>query len=213
VIPPIDRKIYFDHVRSDPFDGSMTQQQVDGQEMILDRWEFDESTTDFRWLAYALATAKHETADTMYPIAEYGKGKGMSYGVPDPTTGQTYYGRGFVQLTWRDNYAKATAKLGLDKENDLEWHADKALDPGIAADVMFRGMIEGWFRTKDGKPETLPRYFSEISNDPYNARGIINGDKGTVPKWSGGQSIGAMIAGYHNAFLVALQAASQDMVA
>jgi len=35
----------------------------------------------------------------MQPIEEYGKGKGMKYGSPDPETGQTYYGRGFVQTT------------------------------------------------------------------------------------------------------------------
>jgi hypothetical protein len=35
----------------------------------------------------------------MQPIEEYGKGRGMPYGKPDPTTGQVYYGRGFVQLT------------------------------------------------------------------------------------------------------------------
>ena len=213
MIPPLDRKTYFDHVRVDPFDGVMTQQQVDGQSMILDRWEFDPTTTDLRWLAYSLSTCKWETAATMWPISEYGKGKGMKYGTPDPQTKQTYYGRGLVQLTWRDNYKKATQKLGLTGGDDLEWHADRALDLQIASDIMFRGMVEGWFRTKDNKPETLPRYFNSTVNDPYNARGIINGDKTKVPQWSGGVSIGALIATDHNAFLMALSAASNVLVA
>jgi hypothetical protein len=110
-----------------------------------------------------------------------------------------------VQLTWRDNYKKATQKLGLTGDDDLEWHADRALDLQIASDIMFRGMIEGWFRTKDNKPETLPRYFSETVDDPFDARGIINGDKNTIPKWSGGVSIGKLIEGYHDAFLDALE--------
>ena len=40
----INRKIYFDNVRIMPFGGVMTQQQVDGQNIILDRWEFDPLT-------------------------------------------------------------------------------------------------------------------------------------------------------------------------
>lgn len=210
MIPPLDRKVYFDCVRIAPFDGKLTQQQVDGQNIILDRWEIDPTTIDFRWLAYSLATAKHETADTMWPIEEYGKGKGHSYGAVDPQTGQAYYGRGLVQLTWRDNYKKATAKLGLTGSDDLEYHADRALDCAIASDILFRGMIEGWFRTgNDGKPETLPKYFNDVTSDPYNARGIINGDKKTVPNWTGGLSIGDLIAGYHGDFLEALDSAEQ----
>lgn len=203
---PIDRKEYFDHVRNDPFNGTLTQEQVDGQSMILDRWEADPATVDFRWLANSLAQIFHETGSRMASIEEYGKGKGMKYGIPDPETGQTYFGRGLIQLTWRDNYARATKELKLHGKEDLVWHAHMALDLKIASDVMFRGMIEGWFRTKDGKPETLPRYFNTSVDDPFNARGIINGDKNTIPKWSGGVSIGKLIEGYHNAFLYALTA-------
>ncbi|MEE4406756.1 hypothetical protein [Enterobacter mori] len=57
-------------------------------------------------LAYVLATTYHETAFTMQPIEEYGKGAGHPYGEPDPETGLAYYGRGYVQLIWKDNYQK-----------------------------------------------------------------------------------------------------------
>jgi hypothetical protein len=63
------------------------------------------------WLAYVLATVYHETASTMEPIEEYGKGAGHSYGEPDPETGQVYDGRGYVQLTWKDNYQKAQGNV------------------------------------------------------------------------------------------------------
>lgn len=43
-----------------------------------------------------------------------------------------YYGRGFVQLTWRDNYQRAGAKLGI----DLLSKPDLALDPTIAARLL-----------------------------------------------------------------------------
>lgn len=208
---PFDRKIFFDSVRPSLFGGSLTQQQVDGMEAILTGWEELPELTDRRWLAYMLATTYHETSKTMWPIEEYGKGQGSSYGKPDPTTGQTYYGRGFVQLTWRENYARGTKELGLTGTDDLEWHASQALDLDIAADIMFRGMVEGWFRkSSDGKPQTLPRYFSNTKDDPYTAREIINGDKTKVPSWSGGVSIGNLIKGYHAKFLPALDMAWEE---
>jgi len=89
------REIYFDHVRDSLFNGSMDQGQVDGQNAILKVWEKYVVSRDLRWLAYMLATTIHETAATMMPVAEYGKGQGQSYGKEDPETGQTYYGRGF----------------------------------------------------------------------------------------------------------------------
>jgi len=207
-----DRDVYFDLVRQKPFGGKLGQGQVDGQEAILTRWEENPLSDDLRWLAYALATTLHETASEMLPIEEYGKGAGMKYGTPDPTTKQIYYGRGFVQCTWRENYARADRELGLTGDRSCEWHAENQLDPSIAAETMFRGMAEGWFRTHaDGKPETLARYFNDTTDDPYGAREIINGDKTKVPSWSGGKSIGKLIAGYHADFLAALDAAVLEL--
>lgn len=203
----IDRQIFFDMVRNRPFPGSLDQGQVDGMEAILDAWEADYSFWDIRWLAYALATTFHETSQEMLPIEEYGKGQGMSYGEVDPETGQTYYGRGYVQLTWRDNYARADRELGLADALSCEWNAENALDPETAAEVMFKGMSEGWFRTLNGVPQTLQVYFNDTRNDPYGAREIINGDKSKVPSWSNGVSIGNLIKGYHEAFLSAIEAA------
>ncbi|TOE35570.1 hypothetical protein CGJ43_25525, partial [Vibrio parahaemolyticus] len=68
-------------------------------------------TVPLQYLAYVLATTYHETGHTMKPIEEWGKGQGRPYGEPDPETGQTYYGRGYVQLTWLANYIKAKAAV------------------------------------------------------------------------------------------------------
>jgi putative chitinase len=205
-----DRTVYFNHVRASLFGGKLTQQQVNGQEAILGEWEvqpWSPPMTDLRHLAYPLATTLHETASTMWPIEEYGKGKGQPYGVKDPQTGQIYYGRGLIQLTWRDNYAYATKQLGLKGDADLEWHAEMALEPQIASDIMFIGMRDGWFRKDNKGKQTLARHFDSDTDDPYNAREIINGDKHIIPSWSSGVSIGKLIAGYHSKFLEALRAA------
>jgi hypothetical protein len=208
-----DRTIYFDSVRASLFSGKLSQQQVEGQEAILGEWEVQPWNTpmvDVRWLAYMLATTYHETSQKMWPIEEYGKGSGQPYGQKDPQTGQTYYGRGYVQLTWRENYAYATQQLGLKGDADLEWHAQMALEPQIAADIMFRGMFEGWFRSDDKGRQTLGRYFNNVTDDAYGAREIINGDKKIVPSWSNGVSIGNLIKGYHGKFLTALRDSAHE---
>jgi hypothetical protein len=184
-----DRTTYFDAVRQNPFGGQLSESQVDAQEQLLVNFERD-TYGDLRWIAYMLATTFHETAQTMQPISEYGHGEGHDYGVEDPETGQTYFGRGYVQLTWRDNYRRATEKLGLIGADDLEWHAGQALDPDIAFQVMDAGMTEGWFTGK-----ALPDYFNETTDDPVNARAIINNDVA---------SMGETIAGYYHAFYIAL---------
>lgn len=183
-----DREIYFDTVRESMFGGAMDQGQVNGQNALLTVWEHFPASDDMRWFAYMLATTFHETAATMLPIEEYGKGEGHDYGETDAETGQAYYGRGFVQLTWRENYHRATVQLGLEAGNDIEWHADRALNPIIAARVMFAGMSKGWFTGK-----CLDDYFNAIDDDAVGARKIINPD-----------DKGPLIAGYHDAFLDAL---------
>ena len=104
----IDRAKFFAAARKAPFGGSMKQDQVDGYLRLLEEMEA-RGWRDQRWFAYVLATAYHETAATMQPIAEYGKGKGKAYCKPDPVTKQTYSGRGYVQLTWKDNYRMGDA--------------------------------------------------------------------------------------------------------
>jgi len=162
----MDRAKFFAGARSALFGGKLTQGQVDGITAILDGWQASQMT-DLRWLAYKLATAYHETARTMQPIAEYGKGKGRKYGVKGKH-GQVPYGRGYVQLTWDVNYETADQELGL--QGALIENFDLALDPDVAARIMFLGMEEGWFTGRK-----LGDYFSGSKADWLNARRIING--------------------------------------
>lgn len=160
----IDRDKFFGRARVNPFGGTLTQEQVNGCNAILDAWEKRADLTDPRWLAYMLATTKWETAHRMQPVEEYGRGAGQRYG--DPVNGVAYYGRGYVQLTWKANYAKMATLTGV----DLVGHPEFALDPKIAALILFEGM-KGGLVTGVG----LPRYFNATTDDPVNARRIING--------------------------------------
>jgi putative chitinase len=167
----IQRKYFFDSIRGSLFGGDITQDQVDGINLILDFAETQDC--DDRHLAYILATTYHETAQTMQPIEEYGKGKGKTYGEPDPETGQAYYGRGYVQLTWRDNYQKQDDKLRLN--GTLVQDANLALDPGVALKILFGGMYDGDF-TGVGLPKYIPCEDSNLdATDFFNARKIVNG--------------------------------------
>lgn len=159
----MNRKQFYDSIR--PLFGKITKTQLAGMEAILNEWERRE-LTDLRWLAYIFATAFHETARTMQAVREYGRGKGRSYGDPDPLTGQIYYGRGHVQLTWKDNYRKMGYRLG----HDLVNNPDLALQTDISIQIMFEGMIYGMFTGKK-----LSDYLNDKKTDLRNARRIING--------------------------------------
>lgn len=180
----IDRNRLFSGVRQTVFHGHFKQSQVDGINFILDAWEATDFT-DLRWLAYMLGTAYHETAATMQPVHEYG---GDAYftrmydvtgrrpdvarrmGNTSPGDGIKYCGRGFVQLTWKSNYAKMGRLLGV----DLVGNPDLAMDPKIAARIMFAGMTATNLRdTFSGV--NLQRYFNDTAEDWVGARHIING--------------------------------------
>lgn len=161
----INRNTFYNRIRSTVFTGKLSQLQVDGIEVIINEWE-SRMLQDIRWLAYILGTTYHESAHTMQPIAEYGRGKGRLYGIADTDTGQVYYGRGFCQITWKDNYRTFANLLGV----DLVRHPDLAMDCKIATDILFEGMLKGLFTGRK-----LPDYFNEKKADWVGARRIING--------------------------------------
>lgn len=173
----IQRKFFFERVRDQLFEGHMTQDQVDGCNLFLDY--FDKHNIDTRWGSYILSTVFHETARTMQPIEEYGKGQGKAYGQPDGPYNQKYYGRGYVQLTWYENYLKQDNKLKLDEE--LVKNPNLALDPQFALEICVRGMIDGDF-TGHGLSDHIQ--IGDPENDEcdfFNSRKIVNAlDKADV---------------------------------
>jgi len=180
----IDRKFFFQHLKDTGLFASLSQSQVGGMTTILDHWEQKSGLKDSRYLAYMFGTAYKETGRTMQPIREgfakttegaikavtalYNKGGiKTNYSLPDKTTGKSYFGRGFVQITWLKNYQAFSKILNIDLVNN----PDLALDPAVATEIMFYGMINGTFTTKK-----LSDYFTaDGKSDWKNARRIING--------------------------------------
>lgn len=190
----MNRERFFDTVRDMPFSGHLTPPQVAGTNALLDAF----GDADRRWTAYGLATAYHETAHTMQPIEEIGHGHGRAYGKPAGRYGKVYYGRGYVQLTWLENYERADTELHESGflEGSLVQRPELAMRPDIAAAIMVRGMTQGWFtghKLADYFPLAAP-----TKSDWVNARRIING---TDQAWK--------IANYAKNFHVALCVAAK----
>ncbi|HEX2206458.1 MAG TPA: SH3 domain-containing protein [Longimicrobium sp.] len=168
----IDRQKFFAAYEA-AFGAITKPERKAGLDTILGAAEGDPQITDLRWLAYMLATVKHECADRWQPIEEFSKGKGRKYGNPvtvtDPegkTYTHVYYGRGYVQLTWDWNYRAMGEKLGI----RLLYEPQLALDPVIAYRIMSLGMRNGTFTGKG-----LSKYINDQQCDYVNARRIING--------------------------------------
>lgn len=146
-----------------------------GLQYLLSAIHDDPEISDVRWAAYMLATVRWECGGKWQPIEEHGKGKGRQYGkavkVTDAdgvTYTNTYYGRGYVQLTWKANYANIGQKLGLG--NLLVLHPEHALEQQTAYNIMSYGMRNGTFTQKK-----LADFINDDGCDYVNARRIING--------------------------------------
>ncbi len=159
------------------FSGKMTQPQRLGCERYIVAYfilSFKGMDIPLSYLAYTLATVYHETGYKMQPVEEIGKGAGYEYGKPDPDTGQTYYGRGDVQVTWRYNYEIIGATLvdlkTFKKGVDLLNYPDLLLEPVYSSQATLIGMSKGIFTGK-----SYSDYLDQEKPDYINARRIING--------------------------------------
>lgn len=115
-------------------------------------------------IAYVLATVQWETAQKFKPVREafwknedWRKSHFKYY---------PYYGRGYVQLTWKNNYQKYSQILGVDLVNN----PDLAMDNNIALFVLVHGFKTGTFTGKK-----ITDYITKSQTDFVNARRCING--------------------------------------
>ena len=192
-------QIFLREINTSLFNRRMSDSQQAG--IIIKLTEFDNhKITDIRWSAYMLATSFHETARTMQPVEEIGKGRGKAYGQklkynrkPYTWPDKIYYGRGDVQLTWYENYRNMGRILNL----PLLEQPELALQPTISARIMIEGMTKGISNRGDFTGVSLENYFNSYTDDPIHARRIVNGlDQAN------------RIAEYHYKFLDAIRKAS-----
>lgn len=202
---------FFDAVRGNVFGGKLTQAQVDGMNALLDAGKRF-GLADPHHMANVLAQVTHETGAYMCPIKEtvmpYHEDKNPSDAtvisrldtafakghlpwVTKPYWRDGWFGRGPLQITHKENYAKLGKRVGVDliKERDL------ALDRNIGASIAVVGMKDGLFTGRKLSDYAFP---SALDAAPEkNPRRIVNGQDGTDAK----------VARYHKAFHAALVAA------
>jgi len=115
-------------------------------------------------IAYVLATAQHETNGTYravkeaYWLDEGWRKRNLRY--------YPYYGRGLVQLTWKDNYQKYSDILGV----DLVKVPSIVMRDNVSLFLLVHGFKYGTFTSKK-----LENYVNENKTDYINARACING--------------------------------------
>lgn len=144
----------------------------------------DPDIQDIRWAAYILATVHHETTFSFkVNKIEDGKGGNKKYaeniqvvdhlgcrGPKNVVYANGYYGRGYVQLTHRDNYLAIGRAFGIGDE--LYINPDKAFEPEIAYFATSYGMRNGTFTQGFHK---LSDYIIGKKCNYKEARQIING--------------------------------------
>lgn len=205
----MNNKTFFASVKASLFSKGLSQSQVDGINGILAAMD-EVGDGDQDTLAYALATAYHETGARMVPVREgfaktdagarqavaklaVKRGPNSApakYGKSTKPYGHAYYGRGHVQLTWLDNYKRSSEDAGVDLVKD----PDAMLNPRISARVLIRGIMDGRWNGQ-GKGIDYYEGSDDILSDAEaeEARRLVNvKDKAKL------------IAGYHRKFYEAL---------
>jgi putative chitinase len=202
-------KAFYDVVRETFL---LSKENVEGFDFILE--EGEKKKIPLHEMAYMLATAWLETAHTMQPIKEYG---GTAYfhkmydiqgsrpnvaknlGNTVPGDGAKFAGRGYVMITGRSNYQKASNKFGV----NFIAKPDLVMQEKYALPIFFVGMQEGWFTGKKLKDfiDNIDEPDAEDRREFEGARRIINGpDKART------------IAGYALVFEKALKAGGYGKV-
>lgn len=170
--------------------GPLSQNQVNGLNLLLAATK----ALPARHRAYVLATAWHETGPEnsilhMTPRLEiWGPTEAQlryegreDLGNTEKGDGKRFMGRGYVQITGRANYRRASKLVG----QDLVAVPSLAMRPEIASVIIVDGMVNGWFTGKK-----MADYDSFV-----DMRRVVNGtDKATL------------IAGYAEKFEDALDA-------
>lgn len=172
----LNRKSFFDLYREqlDP-NRRIDSKELEAIDLFLTLFERDFSMFTVKQWAYVFATTFHETAATFLPVkeaywlSEDWRKKNLRY--------YPYYGRGYVQITWLENYQRYSKKLNA----DFTRNPDLIMNPAYSWFVLVDGFKNGVFTGKK-----MSDYINDSKTDYINARRIINGtDKAqTIAKYA-----------------------------
>lgn len=161
----INKKIFFDEYKRslDP-NKSLDTKEISAIDTFIDFVDSSICKLELNQWAYVFATTFHETNATFLPIkeaywlSEAWRLKNLRY--------SPFYGRGYTQITWKENYAKFGAIFGEDFVNK----PDLVMIPKYAFNIMVYGFIHGSFTNKK-----ITDYITKDKTDYKGARRCING--------------------------------------
>jgi len=210
----MNRAKFFTSIRGSRVIGrTLSQHQVDGIEALLDSCARN-GVTDPHHIANILAQVARETGRRMYPVRETfadsdaqaiarldrAFSKGQLTWVSSPYWRDGWFGRGFIQITHRDNYRKLGARLGV----NLIGNPQRALDLATSADIAVIGMSEGMFTGRKLSDYDFPDALSLLPS--RNPRRIVNGKDGSDAE------VAASHAKFHTAIVAAVESTPGGIV-
>lgn len=145
----------------------ITDEQFDDLKFIIDKLNASKKISGEDWkivrekYSYVFATIFWETAQTLDPISEYGSRRYLMSKSYYP-----YYGRGYVQLTWKSNYLNFGNFLGIDLVNN----------PHLANEPENAWLIleEGMTRNFEVKRIDDPNFTAYTLDDIFNLETMKN---------------------------------------
>ena len=156
---------------------TLTKAQGDAVRLIVHECE-KQGVTDFRQIAYILGTVYHECRFKSIKEQRANPNGNADqrhvYALQEAYWYTGFYGRGFSQLTWEDNYRKFSPVVGI----DIVKYPEKVMIPAIGAKILVFGMKNGSFTTKGTalkSSNNLSKYFNATTTNWYDARRIVNG--------------------------------------
>ncbi len=183
---------------ADVFPKALDEASYEGMMRIYDRALRGAVEAREAQAAYILATAYWESALTFLPVREglaktdaearahvqklFDNGRiRVNYAEP-AENGQSFYGRGYVQLTWEKNYRGIGDHLLGDREIFYD-NPDMVMRPDLAAIITVRGMVDGIF-SEDG--QRLGDFINRDKRDFLHARQTVNRmDRAeTIAEWA-----------------------------
>ncbi|WP_157966436.1 hypothetical protein [Oceanibium sediminis] len=172
----MDQTPLIDRICATPVSMSLSPAARPHVAALLRYWQTHHAARPPAQLAYILATVLAEVGPDMAPVREtFARDDAEArarlaekpYAQPCGPCGEAYYGRGYVQLTWLENYARQGDRLDL----PLVETPDLALLPEVAVRVLVEGMLDGDFH-----PEGLglAHYIDAARQDFIGARNTVN---------------------------------------
>jgi predicted chitinase len=147
-----------------------------------------QGVTDKNQMRYMIATARHESNNTVLPVREsywvrsrlirkHGQYKGIRRYERFMRRSSIskkyypYYGMGLVQLTWRENYVKFQKILSHNGfTGDIVKEPELVMNQNISNFILVYGMVHGIFTGKK-----ISDYINGNKVDFVGARRVVNG--------------------------------------